>query len=170
MTHLHRSRLADSRLWIGLFALLALGQPSLAHAQNNAQDDAVVSALTSQLSNFFTSVSAGDVKEAYEALLTDSQLAKRDRQEQLTALIKKTNDLSTSYGPFRSFERITAKRVGTDLVIFKYLYKCENFPIVWHVVYYRDLRESRTSEASDAYNNWRVISIRFDTDLESLAR
>jgi hypothetical protein len=146
-------------------------QPSTAEAQNSAQDDAVVSTLTGQLANFFTSVSAGDVKEAYETLLADSQLAKRDRQEQLGALIKKTSDLPTNYGAFHSFERITAKRVGTDLVIFKYLYKCENFPIVWHVVYYRDLRENtRTSDAPAAYNEWRVISVRFDTELESLAR
>jgi hypothetical protein len=170
MPHLNHSSLAELRRWIGPLALLALWSPSVVHAQNAVQDDVVVSALSGQLSNFFTSVSAGEVKDAYEALLTDSQLAKRDRQEQLTALIKKTTDLPTNYGQFHSFERITAKRVGADLVIFKYLYKCENFPIVWHVVYYRDLRETRPSDASDGFNNWRVISIRFDTDLESLAR
>jgi len=167
MTNLDRSRLTELRRWIAPLALLALWSPSPALAQNNAQDDTVVSALSGQLTNFFTSVSAGDVKEAYDTLLTDSQLAKRDRQEQLTALIKKTSELPTSYGTFHSFERITAKRVGADLVIFKYLYKCENFPIVWHVVFYRDLRGSPTSTT---YDNWRVISIKFDTDLESLAR
>lgn len=169
MTFINRSSLLDIRHWIGLLAIVALGQPTFALAQNTAQDDAVVSALSGELTNFFTSVSAGEVKDAYETLLADSQLAKRDRQEQLTALIKKTTDLPTTYGPFHSFERITAKRVGTDLVIFKYLYKCENFPIVWHMVFYRDLRE-RTSDTSAGFNDWRVISIRFDTDLESLAR
>ncbi|HEY2838115.1 MAG TPA: hypothetical protein VGJ26_03130 [Pirellulales bacterium] len=170
MTQLIRSNLADLRRWMGIVTLMALAPPAIVHGQNPAQDDAVVSALTGQLTSFFTSVSTGDVKEAYEALLTDSQLAKRDRQEQLGALIKKTSDLPTNYGAFHSFERITAKRVGTDLVVFKYLYKCENFPIVWHVVFYRDLRESRSSDAATAYGNWRVISVRFDTDLEILAR
>jgi len=168
MPLLLRPGVVARRRWPGFLALLVVIGVSSVHAQTPAPpDDAVVAKLTGQLTDFFSSVSSGEANAAFETLLADSQLAKRDRQEQLSALVKKTTDLPAAYGAFRSVERIVAKRIGADLVVFKYLYKCENFPVVWHVVFYRDLRELRPIEAA---NSWRVISIRFDTDLEALSR
>lgn len=56
------------------------------------------------------------------------------------------------------------KSVGKDVVLLKYLYKCEKFPVVWYVAYYRDF--TRAVTASD--DRWVVISIRFDTQVEAL--
>ena len=47
----------------------------------------------------------------------------------------------------------------------RYLYKCENFPVVWHFTFYR------TPGAGDARAKgaaWRVVAVRFDTELEQL--
>ncbi len=155
---------------VALFALAALS-PRASHAQNATQsDDPVVTALSSRMADFFEGVSALKAKDAFAKLLEGSQLARRDRQEQLAGLIKKTGELETNYGPYHSYERITARRIGADLVVLKYLYKCENFPVVWHVIFYRDQRESRTAESSAAFEKWLVISIRSDTELEALAK
>lgn len=155
----------------GPFLLLATFVTADSRAQNAAPlDDPVVAALAARASAFFESVSEDKIQEAFATLLAGSQLAKGDRQEQLTLLMKKTRDLATSYGPYRNHERIAARRVGGDLVVLKYLYKCENYPVVWHIVFYRDQREPRGTEVASALDTWRVISLRFDTDLDALAR
>ena len=73
---------------------------------------------------------------------------------------------------FRRLSQLRADHgaaLGKDLVLLRYLYKCDNFPVVWHIAYYRDQREPRLGEASNGESS-RVISIRFDTDLEALVR
>ena len=153
-------------LLVMLVALVTTDSPG----QNAALiDDPAVAAVAARASTFFEGVSEDKIQEAFAALLAGSQLAKGDRQEQLTLLMKKTRDLATNYGPYRNHERIAARRVGADLVVLKYLYKCENYPVVWYIVFYRDQREPRGTEAS-ALDTWRVISLRLDTDLEALAR
>ena len=81
-------------------------------------------------------------------------------------MVAKAEQIERSYGKHQETERISAKRVGKDLVVLKYLFKCKDFPVVWHFTYYRDF--SRTALASDV-NNWVVIGVRFNTELESLA-
>ena len=80
------------------------------------------------------------------------------------ALIKKTDALTATFGDYRGSERIFAKSIGKDLVLLKYLYKCEHYPIVWHFTYYRT---AQTAEPTTS--KWIVIAVRFDTDLELLA-
>ncbi|MBI2827497.1 MAG: hypothetical protein HYX69_22710 [Planctomycetia bacterium] len=159
--------------WIRFtWPLLLLSTLATDAAAQNATpiDDPAVAALAARASVFFESVSEDKIQEAFATLLAGSQLAKGDRQEQLTLLMKKTRDLATNYGPYRNHERIAARRVGSDLVVLKYLYKCENYPVVWYIVYYRDQREPRGTEAASALDTWRVVTLRFDTDLEALAR
>ena len=56
--------------------------------------------------------------------------------------------------------------IGNDLVLMKYLYKCETFPVVWYFTFYRTSpRGERTADTGDS---WRVIIVRFDTELELL--
>jgi hypothetical protein len=38
--------------------------------------------------------------------------------------------------------------------------------VVWYVIYYRDFNRGDPDDA----DNWRVIAIRFDTDLEVLGK
>ena len=82
------------------------------------------------------------------------------------ALIAKTDQLHELYGPYRGFEAIAARRAGKDLVFLRYLYKCENFPVVFYFTFYRTPRGEPPTETS---NSWRVIIVRFDTELELLA-
>ena len=49
-------------------------------------------------------------------------------------------------------------------MLVRYLLKCEKFPVIWHVVFYRNF--ARAAGATE--DTWVVISVRFDTQVEAL--
>ncbi|HYW79015.1 MAG TPA: hypothetical protein VE890_05530 [Thermoguttaceae bacterium] len=147
------------RLW---FVSVVILSTALASAQEFATEpDRELVSLDDKISQFLTDVAMGETPAAFTALLEGSQLA--EQENALAALVEKTKELETSYGKHVASEQIAAKRVGKDLVLLKYLYKCERFPVVWHFVYYRTSNETVPDSST-----WRVISVRFDTDLERL--
>jgi hypothetical protein len=146
---------------------LALAFPYTVAVAQVPEESPVVSELRERLTNFFGSLRDHRTQEAYAVLFVDSQLAKPERQNQREQLIKKTAELESVYGRARGYELIQARKVGADLVLFKYLYKCEEYPVVWYIAFYRDVR---SVETGSAYGSWKVISVRFDTDLESLLK
>ena len=112
----------------------------------------------------FWGISHGSAqKKAFEEFLIGSPLLKKTADRE--SLLKKTSELTGLFGEYRAFERISAKRIGNDLVLMKYLYKCEDFPVVWYFTFYRTQAPS-TSETPPAKGPWRVIAVRFDTELE----
>ena len=128
-----------------------------------AVEDKVLVAVDARVSQFLEGVSIGQAQSAYQELLAGSQLLKQS--DALKALIEKTGALEKKYGRYRAFEQIAAKRVGNDLVLLKYLYKCENFPVVWYFTFYRTPSPGEPPAES---GQWRVITVRFDTALELL--
>jgi hypothetical protein len=104
-----------------------------------------------------------DVSGAYRDLLSSNPLAKET--DSLSALEQKTHALRDRYGDFRYAEQVAVRRVGKDVVTFKYLYHCDTFPVVWHVTFYRTYKRNETPRDE----NWQVISVRFDTNVENLA-
>ncbi len=139
---------------------LSIGGPSL------GQDpfDPVVEQLHEKVSQFLEGISHGSAAKAFELFLTGSPLSKKTADRE--ALVKSTAELPDLFGEYRSFERISAKRIGKDLVLMKYLYKCETFPVVWYFTFYRT---PSTGDAPTEGNPWRLITVRFDTELELLA-
>ena len=126
--------------------------------------DPVVAELHEKVSLFLEGVSHGPVQKAFDVFLTGSPLSKKTADR--AALIEKTGKLTDLYGDFRDYEPISAKQIGTDLVLMKYLYKCETFPVVWYFTFYRAPR--RGERPADTVDSWRVIIVRFDTELELL--
>jgi hypothetical protein len=147
----------------GCLLLLCLGQPPLLPAQGAS--DPEIDALDRKVRQFFEGVSADDAQAAFGQLLAGSQLAKQT--EAFKALVDKTRELKTKYGDCRNYEQVAVKRIGKDVVVLKYLYQCEQFPVVWYVTFYRSPQRGDSAEEGNA---WRVIILRFDTDLESLAK
>jgi hypothetical protein len=160
------------KLPIGLAAAMALqlavGGSGAGAQVITANEDKLLIALAERIDRFFESVSSGQAQTAYVNLLAGSPLLKQN--EQVAALVRKTAEIDKTFGAYRGFEQILARRVGKDLVLMRYLYKCENFPIVWYVAFYRDQREPSPGSSSNGVDSWRAISIRFDTDLDALAR
>lgn len=147
---------------MGLIVVL-VSLPSVRTALGQAEPDPVLAALDTKITNFLEGVSHGQAQSAYQELLVGSQLLKQ--KEAIVELVTKTNELETKYGKYRGFEQIAAKKIGSgDLVLMRYLYKCRDFPVVWYFTFYRAPGETPPEE-----NNWRVVAVRFDTELDLLA-
>jgi len=127
--------------------------------------DPSLAGLEARVHQFLEGISLGQAQMAYQELLAGSQLLKQT--EALKSLVEKTKELEEKYGPYRALESIAAKRVGSDVVVLKYLYKCQRFPVVWHFTFYRS---SPASEVPPEKEDWRVIIVRFDTEIESQAQ
>lgn len=143
--------------------LLVVSGPLSAAPDETKEKDSVLSVLDARVAQFLEGVSLGQSHSAFADLLSGSQLLKQT--DSLKELVARTNDLETKYGKYRAFEQVSAKRVGSDLVLMRYLYKCENFPVVWRFTFYRTPSSGETRTKNGA---WRVVAVRFDTDLEQL--
>jgi hypothetical protein len=89
-------------------------------------------------------------------------------QEMLQSVVEDAEKVNERFGEYRGFEQIEARRIGQDLVIMKYLYKCESSPVVWYFTFYRPPQQGSDMTGTTT-SDWMVIGVRFDTDLEMLA-
>lgn len=128
--------------------------------------DELVELLDARVRAFLDSVSQGSTQQAFENLLRGSPLLLQKGQA-LKTLVERAAQISNRFGRFRGFERVDARRVGKDLVFLRYLYKCEDFPIVWSITFYRPISQPDSPPDESA---WRVIVVRFDTEVEQLVR
>ena len=127
-----------------------------------AEPDPELTALDTRIKTFLEGVKEGQAQTAYQELLAGSQLLKQ--KEALGELVAKTQELQAKYGEYRGFEQIAAKKIGSgDLILIRYLYKCRDFPVVWYFTFYRAPGETPPEE-----NNYRVVAVRFDTELDLL--
>ncbi len=151
------------------FAILALLLSGLHLNPAAAQDplvvpeDPAVVLLNDKVTQFLERVSLNETDTAFAELLSGSALAKQT--DEIKQLVEQTRTIESKYGKYRSFERVAAKRIGADVVLLKYLYKCENYPVVWYFTFYRDFRRGEVAPES---NQWTLIAVRFDTRLEML--
>lgn len=144
-------------------ALLMVSVTLLAAEDEGREKDPVLAALDARVAQFLEAISLGQSQGAFADLLAGSQLLKQ--ADAVKDLVARTNDLEAKYGAFRAFEKLSARRIGNDLVLMRYLYKCENFPVVWHFTFYRPPKSGETRAKT---GTWRVVAVRFDTDLEQL--
>jgi hypothetical protein len=144
-----------------LVLVLGAGVPS--REDLPLEKDPELSALDARIGQFLKGVSMGETQNAYQGLLAGSRLLQQNKA--LKELTEKTQQLHTKYGPYCGFEQIAAKRVGRDVVLLRYLYKCTDFPVVWYFTFYR---APTAGEALPENIPWRVVTVRFDTELESL--
>jgi hypothetical protein len=125
--------------------------------------DPVVDALHARVSQFLQAVALNTSQAAYQELLAGSPLLKQN--EALATLVEQTGKIKERCGEYRALERIETKRLGNDVVLLTYLYKCESFPVVWRFIFYRTPPRGGTTVENSP---WPVIGVRFDTDLEHL--
>lgn len=145
-----------------LLILLAASQASRGQ-EILAEEDQVLLALDARISQFLDGISTGQAEDAYRDLLAGSRLL--ERKKALAELTEKTEQLEDQYGRWLDSEQIGAKRVGSDLALFRYLYKCEHYPVVWFFAFYR---VPTPGEAPIENAAWRVVTVRLDTELEEL--
>jgi hypothetical protein len=156
--------LASHRL-LPILLALPFCLASLAVAQDRtSQQQAEVDKLQLGVEDFFKGLNNPMVgaEQAFSALVGKGPL--KSKSEELTSLIDKASKLETRYGRYTGHDFASAKTVGNDLVILRYLYKGERFPVVWHFYYYRPANGAATLTKGD----WNLIEIRFDTNLDGL--
>lgn len=151
--------------WCFLIAIaMALALVRSAPAQDPDPDSAVLLKLHGKVTQFLDGIHGDDQAKAFNDLLDGSNLSKNS--DAFKALLGQSREIEKKYGKFQESEQISARKIGKDLVVLKYLFKCESFPVVWYFTYYKDFSH-RTSGTED--ENWVIVSVRFDTQLESLA-
>jgi hypothetical protein len=139
-----------------VFCGLMLSCPAVLVAQEDPLPD-----LQKRVDTFFLAFSTpgADPKTAFGDLLAGGPL---EKSEDVKKLVDEVRKFDERFGLFVEAEQISARRVGKDLVLLKYLYKGQKFPVVWHFVYYRVPNKLGPSRP------WSIISVRFDTRLEML--
>ena len=158
-------RCPSIREWI--WGLGVLAAAASAPARLSAQPpDPVLEFLNTKAVDFLGGIgSEGGVDKSFEVLLTSSPL--QNDQEKMQMMVARTKELRTKYGEFRKITPLPSRRVGDNLVLLKYLYECERYPVIWYFTYYRVFK---ATEAPRETENWVLVAVRFDTDLESLAK
>ncbi|MGD9723228.1 MAG: hypothetical protein AB7O59_17985 [Pirellulales bacterium] len=123
--------------------------------------DPIIGKLDNRVTQFLNSVAAGTPSAAFGELLAGSRLL--EQEAAVKTLVDKAKEIPDRYGAYRESEQLSAKRLGKDLVLLKYLFKCERFPVIWYFAFYRE-----TSRATNGDDNWVVIAVRFDTQVDTL--
>jgi len=108
----------------------------------------------------------GNSTSTFEELLRHSPYDSFDTRQTLPELRKKIEELLLNYGGILNYERYDTKRIGEDLVLSRYILKCENGPIVWTFAFYR--KPAATTTSITGSNTWMFQQLHFDTDLRSL--
>lgn len=119
--------------------------------------------LAESVQNFFEQISnpAEGTKSGLETLLKNSPFEGSAKDEMIKTLAEKIDGISQQFGSYVSFEPIGVKRIGRDLIVLRYLYKCQNYPLVWYFIFYRPT----PSENETAVKNWQVIHLYYDSQL-----
>ncbi len=140
-----------------MLAIATIGLASTA----SGQEDKAITDLTTRVDSFFDHLADEmvDAQKAFNELLEGSPL---QGQEDVKKLIDRVGKLEGMYGRFLEAERVDAKLIGKDVVLLKYLYKTERYPLVWYFTYYR--APSTTGVPAP----WVIITVRFDTRVELL--
>jgi hypothetical protein len=122
-----------------------------------------VDKLQSGIEGFFTGLNNPMIgpEQAFNTLVGKGPLKSKT---ELAGLIDKAGKLEGRYGRYTGHDVASVKTVGSDLVILRYLYKGERFPVVWHFYYYRPGNGTLPTTKGE----WNLIEIRFDTNLEGL--
>ncbi len=150
---------------LGIGAAAAVTAMQLVTGQETPDaGEEVIAPLDARVRSFFESLSQGATQIGYDNLLRGSPLL-IDRIKDLEKLKESTGQIPSRFGDYRSFERVDARRVGKNVVLLKYLYHCDDLPVAWHFTFYRPPPAELAVEDAE----WRLVSLRFDTKLESLA-
>jgi hypothetical protein len=152
------------RIAVVLLFVAGLAVPrSAAAQQEKALADPVVGKLDQRVMRFLEAVAGGDENDAFADLLVGSQLV--EQEEAVRSLVERSKEIAKRYGAHRESEQLAARRIGKDLVLLKYLFKCEKFPVIWYIAFYRDFSRQANNNNDD---QWVVISVRFDTQVDRL--
>lgn len=142
------------------------GRGTIVKAQQTTVVDPGMDAMRDSINTFFDSLSetSKGPRKAVEDFVKNSPLA--DNEKTRTKIVEGLQTIGANFGDFVAYEMIGVKHVGTDLVVFRYLYKCQEYPVVWYFTFYCP-RAKDAVDASSTTNSWNLIGLRYDTNLDA---
>ncbi len=151
-------------VWLLAGVLLMLG---IGATPAKAQvPDPVLDFLSTKATDFLGGIGSEEgITKSFDVLLKLSPL--QNDQEKMQTMIARTKELRSKYGEFRKVTPLSSRRVGDNLVLLKYLYECDRYPVIWYFTYYRTFKATETPREDEG---WVLVAVRFDTDLESLGK
>lgn len=111
--------------------------------------DQVPETVLQPLDHFFETLISGNVEDAYDDLLKNSPLGKKD--EDVEQLISQTKRSATIYGKLKGYEPVNVEIVGSSYMRIRYLGLNEQYPMRWIFTYYKSPNRK-----------WAVTNIKFD--------
>ncbi len=125
-----------------------------------APDAATMTTLQERVTTFLGALGERTTaRRAVEQMVEGGPL---EQQTNTTRLIEQVEQFSSRYGLYLESERVASRTVGRDLVMLTYLYKTDQFPVVWRFTFYRPPTPGSSG------TTWRVVAISFDTNYQLL--
>jgi hypothetical protein len=115
--------------------------------------------LDEKIRSFFDSLISGNTTSAFENLLFQSPLGSSSAP--VAEIRNKLDDTKKHIGEFHAYEYYEAKPIGKDIVLIRYILKCEYYPVVWTFTFYR-----KPSLQSSTGTPWQLVEMRFDSNLD----
>ena len=132
-----------------------------------------------RIQSFFDQLKTGNTTVAFDNILLESPLGATTASGQISDMRARFEETKKNlFGEILSFERYGSKRIGEDIIVVRYILKCENYPMIWTFTFYRK-PVSQTSLTSGSLgsgttsvtntNRWNLIEMRFDSNLDLLS-
>lgn len=148
-----------ARTW-GMAALLTVSLLAVwqgASAQLNEGDpDESLQRLGRRINTFLVSIPKDELDEQFDLLIERSPL--RKDYKKLTQLKDSIQRETARYGSFREVEALKLELHGQSLARGVYLYKCQDFPLVFDFTFYR----------ASPGDEWGLIALKFHLDYDTL--
>lgn len=143
-----------------IFGLLFQDFRSELSAQSVSETE--ISGLQQRIQTFFESIAEpSGTTTAFNAMFSETQ-AQDDPAIQ--DMIQKTNELTK--GTRWRFEFLDDRTIGQDIILVRYLYKSESYPVVWYFTFYRSQTVRSSVDTATSAGTWNCIGIKFDTNLD----
>ncbi|MGL4595871.1 MAG: hypothetical protein ACRCUY_14205 [Thermoguttaceae bacterium] len=132
-----------------------------------AASDSVKEVLT-KTHPFFDGIVKGNTssRSLFEELLRGGPLAPQSMTDSTFNDVVKKYDELKRLGPPLGYDLIDDRLIGSDLIILRFIVKHEFHPVIWTITFYRKPVSTPTTSNQ---NQWRVIGLRFDTNLDILS-
>ncbi|MBQ9813506.1 MAG: hypothetical protein IJM54_09365 [Thermoguttaceae bacterium] len=158
-----------SVLWCATLVALAVlafhdrGVAPRVEAQQTAPANAELDSPRRSIEKFFEDLTApnGNPRQAVDNFVMNTPMA--DNEKARSKIVDSWKTMNANFGGYVEAEEVGVRYVGADLVVFRYLCKFENYPVVWYFTFYR----SRSKSTETPSNAWRLIGVRYDANLDA---
>jgi hypothetical protein len=150
--------------------------PAGAQSTSISADTSRVQELDTQIEDFFKALKRGTSTTATDTALRDflRQSSLNSSSTDVAALQTKVDECKTKFGEILAWEKYEneSKRIGTDVMLIRYVLKYDQYPVIWTFKFYRKPSAGSSTSGfpsvttgSSGSSTWVLIALHFDTDL-----